>query len=567
MPIGTRETLLILGTAIGVAVTGSVNAEPSETLGAKMILAQNQQQEEDQRERRRERRQEGRRERGQEQEGRQERRERAQERRQQQEGRQERRERAQERRQQQEGRQERRERAQERRQQQEGRQERRERAQEEQRREKQERQEAPPQERRERAQEEQQREKRQERRRERAQEEQQREKRQERRERAQEEQQREKRQERRERAQEEQQREKRQERRERVEERRDQRQDRREDRRERARDRGEDREITREERRERREQRREFSRERLGDIKRGRRERRLEGGRVVIEEPGNRRIIRDRGRVIIEHDETERLRGRSRNVRIEDGPRGRKRTIITRPNGVEIITVEDRRGRLLRRVKRLPNGRRIVLFNNEYEGRGRRGYRDDDDDYGVNFYIDLPEFTASIPEEEYYVYADRADEDEIEEVLTAPPLRDLEDDYTLNEIRYSPDIRKRLRKLNFNTINFASGSWEIEENQIGTLEVVARVINRILDKNPEEVFLIGGHTDAVGSDEDNLSLSDRRAETVARVLTDEFSVPPENLVTQGYGEANLLIETADAEGRNRRVEFMRITPFLARKEE
>ena len=33
--------------------------------------------------------------------------------------------------------------------------------------------------------------------------------------------------------------------------------------------------------------------------------------------------------------------------------------------------------------------------------------------------------------------------------------------------------------------------------------------------NPDEVFLVEGHTDAVGTEEDNLSLSDRRAEAVA----------------------------------------------------
>ena len=71
----------------------------------------------------------------------------------------------------------------------------------------------------------------------------------------------------------------------------------------------------------------------------------------------------------------------------------------------------------------------------------------------------------------------------------------------------------------------------------------------------------------VGSDEDNLSLSDRRAEAVARVLTDEFGVPPENLVTQGYGEQDLIVQTQLPEVRNRRVEFMRITPFLAQKDQ
>jgi hypothetical protein len=56
--------------------------------------------------------------------------------------------------------------------------------------------------------------------------------------------------------------------------------------------------------------------------------------------------------------------------------------------------------------------------------------------------------------------------------------------------------------------------------------------NRAIAANPSEVFLIEGHTDAVGSDVDNLSLSDRRAEAVALVLSQQFGVPPENLTTR-----------------------------------
>ena len=74
--------------------------------------------------------------------------------------------------------------------------------------------------------------------------------------------------------------------------------------------------------------------------------------------------------------------------------------------------------------------------------------------------------------------------------------------------------------------------------------------------------MIEGHTDAVGSDVDNLSLSDRRAETVALILSDKFSVPPENMVTQGYGEQHLKIPTDGPERRNRRVTVRRITPLL-----
>ena len=74
--------------------------------------------------------------------------------------------------------------------------------------------------------------------------------------------------------------------------------------------------------------------------------------------------------------------------------------------------------------------------------------------------------------------------------------------------------------------------------------------------------MIEGHTDAVGNDVDNLSLSDRRAELVAVALTEQFQVPAENLVTQGYGEQYLKVPTQGPEDRNRRVAVRRITPLL-----
>ena len=46
----------------------------------------------------------------------------------------------------------------------------------------------------------------------------------------------------------------------------------------------------------------------------------------------------------------------------------------------------------------------------------------------------------------------------------------------------------------------------------------------------------------MGNDVDNLSLSDRRAEAVAVALTEQFQVPAENLVTQGYGKQGLVID-------------------------
>ncbi len=85
----------------------------------------------------------------------------------------------------------------------------------------------------------------------------------------------------------------------------------------------------------------------------------------------------------------------------------------------------------------------------------------------------------------------------------------------------------------------------------------------IVEDDPQEVFLVEGYTDAVGSDVSNLLLSDRRAETVAKILVSSYGVPPENLLTQGYGERYLKVETEGPSQANRRVTVRRITPLSA----
>ena len=59
-----------------------------------------------------------------------------------------------------------------------------------------------------------------------------------------------------------------------------------------------------------------------------------------------------------------------------------------------------------------------------------------------------------------------------------------------------------------------------------------------------------------------LSLSDRRAESAATLLTQQFGVPAENLTSQGYGEQYLKVPTDGPERRNRRVTVRNITPLL-----
>ena len=123
-----------------------------------------------------------------------------------------------------------------------------------------------------------------------------------------------------------------------------------------------------------------------------------------------------------------------------------------------------------------------------------------------------------------------------------------------------------MRRVDLNDINFDTGSWDVEESQYYKLERVARAMMRVIGRDANEVFMIEGYTDAVGSENDNLTLSDRRAESVAVILTEQFQVPPENLTTQGFGEEYLKVATDGPERLNRRVAVRRITPLISQNE-
>jgi outer membrane protein OmpA-like peptidoglycan-associated protein len=276
-------------------------------------------------------------------------------------------------------------------------------------------------------------------------------------------------------------------------------------------------------------------------------------------------IVKEQDRLIIRHDETERFRRKARDVREKRRPDGIREVIFVRPDGAEIVAEYDAEDRLLRRLRR-ERGREYVIIDN------RHYYGDRDYDrrrYGgpggtVEFYVDLPPLLEiGIPREKYIVEYDSASEEDLYEALTAPPLEELDRGYALEEIKQSYDLRERMRSVDLDTINFEFGSWQVDPEYYDTLERLAEVINRILEEDPEEVFLIEAHSDAVGSEIDNLSLSDRRAEAVAVILTDTFSVPAENLVTQGYGEQFLKIQTELPERENRRVSVRRIKPLMS----
>jgi outer membrane protein OmpA-like peptidoglycan-associated protein len=284
---------------------------------------------------------------------------------------------------------------------------------------------------------------------------------------------------------------------------------------------------------------------------RGQRREVQEGGRTVITEPG-RIIIRDPGgQEYVRHNEMDRFQYGARDIQTQTVG-GETRTIVIRPDGTQIITVIGRDGELLRRIRRDDRGREIIIIDNSYRDPRAVG----------GFYVDLPPPVVRIPYDRYIVDSEEAPPELIYDTMVAPPVDRIERRYSLDEIRYSPNVRQLMPSIDVNTINFATGSWEIPPDQAAKLQAIADGLNRAIQRNPREVFLIEGHTDAVGSDTDNLSLSDRRAESAATLLTQQFGVPAENLTSQGYGKQYLKEQTDGPSAINRRVTVRRITPLL-----
>ncbi len=251
-------------------------------------------------------------------------------------------------------------------------------------------------------------------------------------------------------------------------------------------------------------------------------------------------------------DEGGRLLYRAEDVEVQNLRGGRTRTIVTRDNGMQIITVRNRYGDIETRIRRSPRGREVVLIDNRFP-----------EDYaGGPVFIDLPPPVVSIPQDQYIVDLGVASPQDIRGALLAPPVQELERAYTLEEVLQNQEVRAYSPRIDLDTITFEFGSSTIGNDQMDALLNLGEAMEEVIRENPAEVYLIEGHTDAVGSDTDNLILSDSRAEAVATALTQNFSIPPENLVTEGYGEQYLKVETQGPERRNRRATVRRLTELL-----
>jgi outer membrane protein OmpA-like peptidoglycan-associated protein len=106
-------------------------------------------------------------------------------------------------------------------------------------------------------------------------------------------------------------------------------------------------------------------------------------------------------------------------------------------------------------------------------------------------------------------------------------------------------------------ITFEYNSANISRKAGPAVEALGKALSNADLKG--STFVVAGHTDSVGSDSYNQDLSERRADTIKRVLVEKYGIAGADLVTVGYGESKLKNAANPTDPSNRRVQVVNMT--------
>ncbi|WP_076407794.1 OmpA family protein [Shewanella sp. UCD-KL12] len=102
------------------------------------------------------------------------------------------------------------------------------------------------------------------------------------------------------------------------------------------------------------------------------------------------------------------------------------------------------------------------------------------------------------------------------------------------------------------SIQFANDSSKVKSESYQRIEKLAAYMN----KKPKSTVLISGHASDVGKADYNMTLSDKRAQAVAKILIEKYGIDQSRVEAKGFGITQPVIEgrTAEANKANRRIE-------------
>ncbi|MGD0276651.1 MAG: OmpA family protein [Syntrophales bacterium] len=124
----------------------------------------------------------------------------------------------------------------------------------------------------------------------------------------------------------------------------------------------------------------------------------------------------------------------------------------------------------------------------------------------------------------------------------------------VEEIKKAPEVEQQILEKGRATlmVEFDTGKAVVKPKYYKEIENVADVMK----KHPDLMIVIEGHTDNVGGEKYNLTLSKKRAEAIKRVMVTKFNVETSRIMAKGFGYSKPIVsnKTADGRQKNRRVE-------------
>ena len=103
-------------------------------------------------------------------------------------------------------------------------------------------------------------------------------------------------------------------------------------------------------------------------------------------------------------------------------------------------------------------------------------------------------------------------------------------------------------------IQFDYNSADISKGSTSAVQELGKALSDASLKG--STFVVAGHTDAIGGEAYNQELSERRADTIKKYLTEKYGIAGSDLVTVGYGESKPKDANAPMDPTNRRVQVV-----------
>jgi outer membrane protein OmpA-like peptidoglycan-associated protein len=133
---------------------------------------------------------------------------------------------------------------------------------------------------------------------------------------------------------------------------------------------------------------------------------------------------------------------------------------------------------------------------------------------------------------------------------------------SLNERTEIAEIASTKPKIDLD-IQFDYNSAEISKASMPVVQELGKALSDAHLKG--STFMVAGHTDAIGGEAFNQGLSERRADTIKRFLTEKYGINGTDLVAVGYGKSQPKDPNAPLDPINRRVQVVNLDTKTASK--